>query len=79
MDTSIKIIDGSIILSYSFIYDENSIGTRDKLPKIENLLSYADRIFEKNKIYKYENIQENHFGDITLRVQGTKSKYTNLE
>jgi hypothetical protein len=70
--SSIKIVDGSIILSYSFIYDEESVPTGGDLPKVENLLSYADRVFEKNRIYKYENLKDNYFEDIVLRVEGRK-------
>lgn len=57
MNTDINIEDGSIILSYSFMYDEDTVKkNHDKendLPKIENLLSYTDRLFANNKIKKY--------------------------
>ena len=72
MGDSVKIVDGSIILSYSFIYDEESISKVSTLPKIENLLSYADRIFEKNRIYKYDNIKNSYFEDVVLRIDGAK-------
>ncbi len=58
MNTDINIENGSIILSYSFIYDEPIVEAinedENKLPKIENLLSYTDRLFANNKIIKYD-------------------------
>ncbi len=58
MNTDINIEDGSIILSYSFIYDEDTVKKinvdENELPKIENLLSYTDRLFANNKIKKYD-------------------------
>ena len=53
----------SIILSYNFLYDESSV--RDGLNdnsihqndlNYENLLNYVDRLYEKNKILRYEKL-----------------------
>jgi len=59
MSTNINIEDGgSMILSYNFIYNESIFKemkiNENRLPKIENLLSYTDRLFTNNKIIKYD-------------------------
>jgi len=52
---NIKIDKCSIILTYSFLYDECVVkkAAEDKkiknLPKVENLLNYVDKLFEKNR------------------------------
>ena len=72
MSAEVKIIDGSIILSYSFIYDESKVEENADLPKIENLLSYADRIFEQTKVYEFDKECNAYFKDIVLRIEGKK-------
>jgi hypothetical protein len=55
MQNAAKIEYGSIILSYSFIYNKKRVKEcTDRLPKVENLLSYVDSLFKNNKIHKYD-------------------------
>ena len=55
MNNTAKIEYGSIILSYSFIYNQEKVKKcKDTLPKVENLLSYVDSLFKNNKIHKYD-------------------------
>ena len=53
MQNAVKIEYGSIMLSYTFIYNRERVKEcKDTLPKVENLLSYVDSLFKNNKIHK---------------------------
>jgi len=54
----------SIILSYNFLYDEESVNKGFEKGEIikndlhyENLLNYVDRLYEKNKIFYYKDVR----------------------
>jgi len=76
MNEKDSIIDeGSIILSYTFKYEENIIQdiknkegknkVFSKMPKIGNLLSYADRILDESIEYNYPQLENK---EIVLRI-----------
>ena len=61
--TNINIDDCSIILTHSFIYDEDVVNSEDDIgefPNIDNLLSYVKAINKevkvKSKIFTHDNI-----------------------
>lgn len=76
-----EIESGSIILSYSFIYDPQKIQDDDcsnELPKIENLLSYADRIYEKNRLYDFNILDNKKSKEVFLKIENKNSANLSL-
>ena len=64
MSKEMKIDTGTTInLSYNFLYEEESVfdgvkdgSIKDSDLKYENLLNYVDRLYKKNKIFHYDNV-----------------------